>query len=182
MPNTEDRVRAVGETALECSECGRFVGATELREVDGKPVCIRCLFGDAPALGVWPIGVVRNSLAGPGTGVQICRTARSEIHLVPGMIRFLSGVSDETSLTVVWWAHLTHGLETTFERGLDGKVVGPFAARTPARPNPLAITEVTLVEARGPVLVVEGLDAVDGTPVIDLKLGRGSIARALGES
>lgn len=168
------------ETLVRCSECGRESEPAALREVDGRPVCTRCLFGDAAPLQVWPIGIVRNQLAREGRGVAIGRDLRSEIHLVPGMTRFLRGVAQETSLTVIWWAHAAGGLATAFERGLDGKAVGPFAARNPARPNPLAISEVTLVEVRGPVLVVSGLDAIDGTPVIDLKVGRESIARALG--
>lgn len=170
------------EPTLRCRECGAAVGPTDYRMVDGQLVCIRCLFGDVPPLAIWPIGVVRNQLAREGRGVTIGRDSRSEIHLVAGMSRFLLGVSDETALTVIWWAHAAGDLRTSFPRGLDGKVVGPFAARTPARPNPLAISEVTLVEVRGPVVVVQGLDAIDGTPVIDLKVGRESLARALGEA
>lgn len=164
-----------------CGECGRGVDPTEYRMVDGAPICLRCLFGDVRPLALWPIGVVRNQLAREGRGVPIGRTANSEIHLVPGMSRFLTGVQEETTLTVVWYAHAATGLETTFARGLDGKIVGPFASRTPARPNPVAISEVSLVEVRGLVVVVHGLDAIDGTPVLDLKAGRESIARALRE-
>ncbi|HEX5435943.1 MAG TPA: TrmO family methyltransferase [Gemmatimonadaceae bacterium] len=162
------------DTSLRCQECGRAVAPADARMVDGQPLCLRCLFGDVPPLAVWPIGVVRNALAREGPGVQIGRQAHSEIHLVPGMRRFLSGLSEEKALTVVWYAHAARALETTFARGLDGKIVGPFAARTPARPNAIAITEVTVIELRDLVLVVHGLDAIDGTPVLDLKWSRGT--------
>ena len=167
----------ITDPALRCAGCGRTVAQSDYRLVDGEPVCHRCLFGDAPPLPVWPIGVVRSQIARAGTGTQIGRDTNSEIHLVPGMERFLSGVADETSLTVIWYAHEARDLQTTFARGVDGKIVGPFAARTPARPNGLAITDVRLLEVRGLVLVVGGLDAMDGTPVLDLKVGRESLAR-----
>jgi tRNA (Thr-GGU) A37 N-methylase len=47
--------------------------------------------------------------------------------------------------------------------------VGVLATRSPVRPNPLGITVVKLLEKRGNVLKVIGLDAIDGTPVVDIK-------------
>jgi tRNA (Thr-GGU) A37 N-methylase len=164
-------------SARRCGVCGSDRRATDFRIVDGEPICLRCLFGDVAPIMVWPIGVVRSAVAraGAGAGVPIGRTANAEIHLAPGMRRFLAGLEEERALTVVWYAHAVTELETVFARGLDGKMVGAFASRTPARPNPIAITEVTLVAVRDLVLVVHGLDAIDGTPVLDLKLGRASI-------
>jgi tRNA-Thr(GGU) m(6)t(6)A37 methyltransferase TsaA len=51
----------------------------------------------------------------------------------------------------------------------DMPEVGIFAQRAKHRPNPIGITAVELIERRGPVLVVKGLDAIDGTPVLDIK-------------
>ena len=48
-------------------------------------------------------------------------------------------------------------------------LVGIFATRSPQRPNPIGIAAVPLLEVRGNVLRVRGLDAIDGTPVLDLK-------------
>jgi tRNA (Thr-GGU) A37 N-methylase len=59
--------------------------------------------------------------------------------------------------------------------------VGVLATRSPRRPTPIAMTAVRLLERRGNVLVVRGLDALDATPVLDIKpyLVRGdSIAEA----
>jgi tRNA-Thr(GGU) m(6)t(6)A37 methyltransferase TsaA len=47
---------------------------------------------------------------------------------------------------------------------------GVFAIRSPDRPNPIAICMVDLLEVRDGVLKVRGLDAIDGTPVIDIKM------------
>lgn len=46
---------------------------------------------------------------------------------------------------------------------------GVFALRSPMRPNPIGLTRVKLLERDGNVLTVEGLDALEGSPVIDIK-------------
>ena len=48
-------------------------------------------------------------------------------------------------------------------------LVGVFASRSPTRPNKLGLTLVELVSIRGNVVTVKGLDALDGTPVFDIK-------------
>lgn len=55
-------------------------------------------------------------------------------------------------------------------RGLaDMPLVGIFAQRAKDRPNPIGITAVRVVSVADGVLTVEGLDAIDGTPVLDIK-------------
>ncbi len=51
----------------------------------------------------------------------------------------------------------------------DLPLMGRFATRTPHRPNPIGIAAVELLERRGHVLRVRGLDALDQTPVLDIK-------------
>jgi formylmethanofuran dehydrogenase subunit E len=51
----------------------------------------------------------------------------------------------------------------------DLPLVGRFATRSPSRPNAIGICAVELLDVRGTVLRVRGLDALDGTPVLDLK-------------
>ena len=48
-------------------------------------------------------------------------------------------------------------------------LVGAFAQRAKHRPNPIGITAVEILAAEGNVLTVRGLDAIDGTPVLDIK-------------
>lgn len=50
-------------------------------------------------------------------------------------------------------------------------LTGVFATHSPMRPNPIGMTRVRLVERDGLRLIVEGLDAFDGSPVIDIKSG-----------
>ena len=76
----------------------------------------------------------------------------------------LAGVEDVVRLLVVYWADAA---DRESLRGDDG--VGAFARRTPNRPNPLNVCTCTLLERDGRRLRVRGLDAVDGSPVVDLK-------------
>ncbi|MFN8924269.1 MAG: TrmO family methyltransferase [Rhodospirillales bacterium] len=54
----------------------------------------------------------------------------------------------------------------------DGVARGAFSLRTPVRPNPIGTQIVTLVGVEGPVVLVRGLDCLDGTPLLDLKPDR----------
>jgi tRNA (Thr-GGU) A37 N-methylase len=53
-------------------------------------------------------------------------------------------------------------------------LTGVFATRSPNRPNPIGLHTVTVVETGPGTLRVSGLEAIDGTPVIDVKIALGS--------
>ena len=55
---------------------------------------------------------------------------------------------------------------------LMAATAGTFSIRSPVRPNPLGISIVALVGIEGAVLLVQGMDCVDGTPLVDLKPAR----------
>ena len=73
---------------------------------------------------------------------------------------------------MVYYLHQSRPVDSVFRRGLDGKRVGLFATRTPDRPSKIAVSQVKLVAVEGTTLQVEGLDAIEGSPVLDIKLGR----------
>jgi tRNA-Thr(GGU) m(6)t(6)A37 methyltransferase TsaA len=84
------------------------------------------------------------------------------------------GIEDFSHLEIIFYFHLADlakiNISATIPR--DDKRfprVGIFAQRKKARPNLLGSTIVKLISAKGRILTVEGLDAVDGTPVIDIK-------------
>lgn len=170
----------------KCSECGRTCSTEEIRLVDGQGVCLKCLYGDVESITIRPIGFVINNKerkkSGFGTTAcreSSCRTGSdvSEIRLHPGQARFMKGLADESHLTIIWHLHRAKPVKTVFRRGWDGKKVGPFASRTPDRLTPIAITDVELIEVKGTTLFVRGFDAVDGTPVLDIKVSLKSLKR-----
>lgn len=147
--------------------------------IDGERVPMKSLYGeDAKPIAIRPIGYVVNDKerAGPG-GFGITGGDISEIHLYPGMARFMKGLADESHLLILWHFHKARPIRSVFARGYDGKRVGPFASRTPDRLTPIGVTEVELLEVKGTTLVVRGLDAFNGTPVLDIKVSFASLRR-----
>jgi len=145
---------------VTCRACGKTVAEQAALQVDGEFYCRQCIHGDVEPVVLYPIGVVHRE------DDQLCR-----IELQPFMKRFMHRLEEEQHLTIVYLLHKTRDVKSVFNRGLDGKQVGVFASRTPRRPTPIAITEVELERIEGTTLYVRGLDAFDGSPVLDIKLG-----------
>ena len=146
-----------------------------LKTVDDQKICTDCLFGGMKPIEIWPIGVVKNDKHLIDSDFGTTGSDISKITLVPNMIQFMKGLSDETHLTVIWYIHQSKPIKSVFKRGWDGKEVGMFASRTPHRLNPIGVSEVELLKVEGPTLTVKGLDAIDGTPIIDIKVGMESL-------
>jgi tRNA-Thr(GGU) m(6)t(6)A37 methyltransferase TsaA len=81
----------------------------------------------------------------------------------------LDGVETCTHLVVLYWMDKSRRDIVVQVPRHYGEGRGTFALRSPARPNPIAISVVTLREVRGHSLSVTGLDCLDGTPLIDIK-------------
>jgi tRNA (adenine37-N6)-methyltransferase len=155
----------------KCSECDRPADRTRIFEIDGARICASCLYGEATPFEIWPIGVIKNKLqrdeAGFGTrGPENI----SRIELLPSQKRFLYKLDEEKYITIVYYLHARKAVTSIFKRGLDGKKTGVFATRTPDRLSGIGIQDVKLVGIKETTLYVEGLDAIDGTPVIDIKM------------
>lgn len=117
-----------------------------------------------------PIGYVENGLP-LGTKGDTLREAESRIVLDPGFVPGLQGLEKEERILVVFFFHGSRDWEPTqYPRGDRSRPKrGVFALRSPRRPNGIGVTQVELLGIEENVLRVRGLDAVDGTPVLDLK-------------
>ena len=81
----------------------------------------------------------------------------------------LTDVESCSHLLVLYWMdQARRDLALQVPRHL-GEPRGSFALRSPVRPNPIALSVVRLIERKGSVLSVVGLDCLDGTPLLDLK-------------
>jgi tRNA (adenine37-N6)-methyltransferase len=89
----------------------------------------------------------------------------------------LDGVERLERIEVFYWLHLARRNLIRQSPGRDGTTRASFTIRSPIRPNPIGTSIVMLSERRGPTLFVQGLDCVDGTPLIDLKPDRSEFAR-----
>ena len=145
-------------------------------------------FPARPALHYLPVGEVRNvnldgawsrKLGGLGWQERAERMKEqrqkvSEVVIDPGVEAALDGIDQFSHLMIVYWPHLLpderrHPLRVHPMGNPDFPLVGVFATHSPGRPNPVCITIVRLLERKGRVLRVTGLDALDGSPVLDIK-------------
>ncbi len=94
------------------------------------------------------------------------------LELDPVWADALAGIEEFTTLEVLYWLHESRRDLLTQSPRSDGKTVGTFALRSPVRPNPIGTSSVRLERREGAVLVVRGLDCLDGTPLIDIKPDR----------
>lgn len=98
----------------------------------------------------------------------------SEIHLLPELADGLRGLEDFSHVMVVFYLHkATFTPATDLVRRPQGRVdmpdCGIFAQRAKHRPNPIGVTAVELLSVDKNILTVRGLDAIDSTPVLDIK-------------
>ncbi len=97
----------------------------------------------------------------------ICR-----IEVFEPWVRALQGLAQYERVEVIYWLHLSRRDLVLQSPANDGAVRGTFSLRSPVRPNPLGTAVARLVGIEGAVVLVRGLDCLDGTPLLDLKPDR----------
>ncbi len=102
-----------------------------------------------------------------------CQTRKSEqIAEIEVFKEYEGGLKDVegfSHLIVLYWLHKSKGYSLLVRTPWDTEPHGLFTTRSPHRPNPIGITIVRLIERKGNILRVKGIDAIDGTPLIDIK-------------
>lgn len=119
------------------------------------------------------IGFVRNAFE-QGCGAEL-RKGRSELVINPELTEALDNIDEYSHVVVVFWMD-----RVSDERRTKKKIKPPYApqdlpprgvlaTRVPSRPNPIGVSTVPLSERRGNILIVDGLDAFNNTPILDIK-------------
>ena len=120
-----------------------------------------------------PIGRVRSPFKDPSEAPHQGRDSGSEavVEIDAAYAEALDGIDDCESVVVLCWFHRSRrDLLRVHPRGDEGNPLrGVFATRSPLRPNPVGIYTAKVLERDGTRLKLLGIDAVDGTPVIDIK-------------
>lgn len=94
-------------------------------------------------------------------------TLRLEPAFAPGTVGLAAG---DRIVVVTWLDRADRSVLSVHPRGDAARPpTGVFATRSPSRPNPIGLHEVTVTRVDGDRVEVDGLEAVDGTPVLDLK-------------
>ena len=120
-------------------------------------------------INIKPIGYVKNNVKEPRFGDFDHEI--SEIIVDEKFTEALNGIDDYSHVIIVFWMDKIKDYVITIRPQGNPKVpiVGILACRCPQRPNPIAITTVRLIGHEGNKIKVQGLDILDGTPVIDIK-------------
>jgi L-fuculose-phosphate aldolase len=123
---------------------------------------------------VRPIGVVRSALKDPADAPKQGALTDQEAEVVvdPAYLPALEGIDrDGGKIIVICWMHgAVRDRLKVHPRGQEDRPErGVFSTRSPHRPNPVSLHTVTLLSIDRNVLRVRGMDAIDGTPVVDIK-------------
>ena len=127
---------------------------------------------DPAAIELRFLGVIRTPHQEPGrTPIQPCfaRGVRGEIQLDPALAEGLQGIEGFSHLHLIYHLHRAKAGPLVVTPFLVDEPKGVFACRHPGRPNALGLSVVKLVEVRGCSLIVEDVDMLDGSPLLDIK-------------
>jgi tRNA-Thr(GGU) m(6)t(6)A37 methyltransferase TsaA len=118
-----------------------------------------------------PIGIIHTPFTDKEkTPIQPSRSeAVGRVEVYPEFADGLQDVDGLSHIILLYVFHRSSGYTLTVKPFLDDQQRGLFATRYPARPNPIGLSIVRLLERRENTLVVEGIDVLDGTPLIDIK-------------
>jgi tRNA-Thr(GGU) m(6)t(6)A37 methyltransferase TsaA len=120
-----------------------------------------------------PIGVIHSDLtsreAAPHQGHEGAPDAWLEVNST--VIEGLEGIAVGDEIILITWFHKAHRdiLKVHPRRDKNMPPTGVFATRSPDRPNPIGLHRVTVLEIVGNRLKVGPLEAIDGTPIVDIK-------------
>lgn len=125
---------------------------------------------ELPEIKLKPIGTVRSEIREPTR--RPGKDVVSEIVIDSRLTESLDNLDEFSHIIVLYWIHRSRHPAPRKVRPRGNpelELMGVFATRSPDRPNPIGKSTVRLLERRGNVLRVRGLDAIDGTPVLDIK-------------
>ena len=128
---------------------------------------------ETPSMNLKAIGFVRNTAKETPKEDDWWAELVSEIEIDPSLEGSLDGLEGFSHIIVLFWMHRLKDKKVPVKVRPMGRkevpMVGVFASRSPNRPNRIGKTTARLLERRGNILRVKGLDALDGAPVIDIK-------------
>ncbi len=118
-----------------------------------------------------PIGIIHSPYKNTGTAPYQGYKSK-EISQIEVFEKFEEGLKDIegfSHIVVIYWFHKSQGYHLSVKTPWDDNLYSLFTTRSPRRPCPLGLTVAKLVARGKNILTVKGLDAVDGTPLLDIK-------------
>jgi tRNA (adenine37-N6)-methyltransferase len=153
---------------------GRWGDASVNKDRDMRPRERRADLDAATDAQLRFIGKIRTPFADRDACPRQGRPDGPECRLVldPVWRPALQGLEAFDTIEVLYWLDRSRRDLMTQNPRHDDRVYGTFALRSPVRPNPIGTSIVRLVRIEDGVVVVRGLDCIDGTPLLDIKPDR----------
>jgi tRNA (adenine37-N6)-methyltransferase len=160
---------------MELTKKSPHAGDAAFRDIRLQPVGIIRSPIKEPFLAAREDGItMQGQLENIRKHIQEVRRQVSEIVIKENLQDILEGLEKYSHIMVLYWAHKvpepSRSLVKVHPMGRkEIPLVGIFSTCSPARPNPVLMSVVRLRQRKANVLEVMGLDAIDGSPVIDIK-------------
>jgi tRNA-Thr(GGU) m(6)t(6)A37 methyltransferase TsaA len=117
------------------------------------------------------IGVIHSPFTEKNqTPIQVVRSqAMGQVEVYPEFADGLKDIEHLSHIHLLYIFHQSSGYNLHVKPFLDDNEHGIFATRYPYRPNPIGMSTVRLLSRKDNILTIEGVDVLDGTPLLDIK-------------
>ena len=119
-----------------------------------------------------PIGIIRSEhVSAQATPIQpvYAKGCRGQVEIFPEFAEGLRDLEGFSHVYLIYYFHQAGAPKLAVKPFLQDMERGVFATRQPCRPNPVGLSVVELLQRDGNVLHVDGIDILDGTPLLDIK-------------
>ncbi len=118
-----------------------------------------------------PIGIIHSPFREKAvTPIQPSRSqASGKVEVYPEFAEGLHDLEGFSHVILLYVFHCSSGYSLSVKPFLDDREHGLFATRYPCRPNPIGLSIVRLSSRKENILAIDGVDVLDGTPLLDIK-------------
>lgn len=120
----------------------------------------------------WTIGVIHSEhTIAESTPIQpvFAKGCKGYVKLYPEFVEGLRDLGGFSHIYLIYHFHQARSVQLTVKPYLHDEQHGIFATRAPCRPNPIGLSIVELLGIEGNILHLDGVDILDGTPLLDIK-------------
>jgi len=125
-----------------------------------------------PSLNFRPIGTIHSphkELQGMPIQPSGAADITGSVHVLEEFADGLKDLEGFSHIILIYAFHASNGYDLQVTPFMDSETHGLFATRAPRRPNPIGLSVVNLIQRKGPILTIGGVDILDGTPLLDIK-------------
>lgn len=165
-------VPAIGTPATRLSFSPKTFGKVRIYVIPGTSGFMKDEKNRVGSLSFVPIGIIHspfNDITGMPIQPNGARGIRGTVEIFEEFKEGLTDIGGFSRVILIYAFHRSPSCQLTVTPFLDSTPRGVFATRAPCRPNPIGFSIVHLIEQKGTTLVIEDVDILSGTPLLDMK-------------